>query len=148
MGGGQSLNFGLGNLDRFAWVGGFSSAPNTKTPQELIPNPAETRQKLKLLWLSCGDSDGLMVFSSRLDKYLKDNNMPHIFYVSPGAHDFKFWKESLYLFSQLLFKPVDEAAFPSYSIGVPANLPTEFGGFGGGNGGNGNNAARPRNNAR
>ena len=30
MGGGQSLNFGLGNLDKFAWVGGFSSAPNLK----------------------------------------------------------------------------------------------------------------------
>ncbi len=29
MGGGQALNFGLGNLDTFAWVGGFSSAPNT-----------------------------------------------------------------------------------------------------------------------
>ena len=23
MGGGQSLNFGLGNLDKFAWIGGF-----------------------------------------------------------------------------------------------------------------------------
>ena len=34
MGGGQSLNFGLGNLDKFAWIGGFSSAPNTKPPQE------------------------------------------------------------------------------------------------------------------
>jgi hypothetical protein len=75
---------------------------------------------------------------------LKDNNMPHIFYVTPGAHDFKFWKESLYLFSQLLFKPVDEKAFPVYSTGVPENLPTEFGGFGG-NGGNG--AGRPRGNA-
>jgi len=32
MGGGQSLNFGLGNLDKFAWVEGFSSAPNTKKP--------------------------------------------------------------------------------------------------------------------
>src|SRR5881227_3341053 len=30
MGGGQSLNFGLANLDTFAWIGGFSSAPNTK----------------------------------------------------------------------------------------------------------------------
>ncbi|HPH33400.1 MAG TPA: alpha/beta hydrolase-fold protein, partial [Chitinophagaceae bacterium] len=37
MGGGQSLNFGLGNLDVFSWVGGFSSAPNTKPPQELLP---------------------------------------------------------------------------------------------------------------
>jgi len=32
MGGGQSLNFGLGNPYRFAWVGGFSSAPNIKPP--------------------------------------------------------------------------------------------------------------------
>src|SRR6187549_2479582 len=38
MGGGQSLNFGLGNLDKFAWVGAFSAAPNTKIPEELIPN--------------------------------------------------------------------------------------------------------------
>jgi enterochelin esterase-like enzyme len=37
MGGGQSLNFGLGNLDRFAWIGGFSSAPNTRPPEQLLP---------------------------------------------------------------------------------------------------------------
>src|SRR6476659_4156585 len=36
--GGQSLNFGLGNLDKFAWIGGFSSAPNTKTPEKLVPD--------------------------------------------------------------------------------------------------------------
>ena len=35
MGGGQTLNFGLGNLDMFSWVGAFSSAPNTKMPEEL-----------------------------------------------------------------------------------------------------------------
>src|SRR5690348_16602883 len=63
MGGGQSLNFGLGNLDKFAWVGGFSSAPNTKTPEQLVPNADAARQKLKLLWISCGDADGLITFS-------------------------------------------------------------------------------------
>src|SRR5882757_11344386 len=45
MGGGQSLNFGLGNLDKFAWVGGFSSAPNTKSPGELVPDAEEARRK-------------------------------------------------------------------------------------------------------
>ena len=55
MGGGQALNFGLQHLDTFAWVGGFSSAPNTKSPSELVPDPATTKQKLKLLWLSCGN---------------------------------------------------------------------------------------------
>jgi enterochelin esterase-like enzyme len=43
MGGGQSLNFGLGNLDKFAWIGSFSAAPNTKPPEELLPNPEEAR---------------------------------------------------------------------------------------------------------
>jgi enterochelin esterase-like enzyme len=56
MGGGQSLNFGLGNLNVFAWVGGFSSAPNTKLPEVLVPNPDEAKSKLKLLWISCGDA--------------------------------------------------------------------------------------------
>ncbi|MDR0542528.1 MAG: hypothetical protein LBH19_10025 [Dysgonamonadaceae bacterium] len=107
MGGGQSLNFGLGNLDKFAWVGGFSSAPNTKTPEELVPDPTVAKNKLKLLWLSCGESDGLIIFSARLHKYLKEKQFPHIFYVTPGVHDFKFWKASLYLFSQLIFKPVN-----------------------------------------
>ena len=37
MGGGQSLNFGLGHLDTFAWIGGFSSAPNTYPPESLCP---------------------------------------------------------------------------------------------------------------
>ena len=40
MGGGQSLNFGLKHLDTFAWVGGFSSAPNTRQPKDLVPDPA------------------------------------------------------------------------------------------------------------
>lgn len=114
MGGGQSLNFGLGNLDKFAWVGGFSSAPNTKTPEELVPNPLETKEKLKLLWLSCGDKDGLINFSERTHDYLDKNNVPHIYFVDHGYHDFSVWKNSLYMFSQLLFKPVDPSTFPKY----------------------------------
>ncbi len=106
MGGGQSLNFGLGNLDKFAWVGGFSSAPNTRKPEDLLPNTEEARGKLKLLWISCGDSDNLMQVSSRTHNYLQQNKVPHIFHVETGGHDFKVWKNDLYLFSQLLFKPV------------------------------------------
>src|SRR6185295_569982 len=46
MGGGQSLNFGLSNLDTFAWVGGFSSATNTRRPDALIKDHAEAARKL------------------------------------------------------------------------------------------------------
>jgi enterochelin esterase-like enzyme len=122
MGGGQSLNFGLGNLDKFAWIGGFSSAPNTKTPEELVPNPDEARKKLKLLWISCGASDGLISFSKRTHDYLVKNNVPHIYYIEPGVHDFKVWKNGLYMFSQLIFKPVDTSTFSKYPVvGAPAS---------------------------
>lgn len=121
MGGGQSLNFGLGNLDIFSWVGGFSSAPNTKLPQELVPNPEAAKQKLKLLWISCGDADGLIGFSKRTHDYLYQNDVPHIYYIEPGVHDFKVWKNGLYMFSQFLFKPVDNTTLESYTIlGTPA----------------------------
>ncbi|MCU0405310.1 MAG: alpha/beta hydrolase-fold protein [Chitinophagaceae bacterium] len=100
MGGGQSLNFGLGNLDKFAWVGGFSSAPNTRLPQELVPNAEKARQQLKLLFISCGDNDGLLTFSKRTHDYLRQNDVPHIYYLEPGGHDFKVWKNGLFMFSQ------------------------------------------------
>jgi len=122
MGGGQSLNFGLGNLDKFAWIGGFSSAPNTKTPEQLVPNPEEARKKLKLLWISCGASDNLIMFSKRTHEYLKKNNVPHIYLIEPGVHDFKVWKDGLYMFSQLIFKPVDTSTFSKYPVvGAPAS---------------------------
>ncbi|MDH4460445.1 MAG: alpha/beta hydrolase-fold protein [Flectobacillus sp.] len=122
MGGGQSLNFGLGNLDKFAWVGGFSSAPNTKVPQELVPNPEEAKKKLKLLWISCGDSDGLLSISKRTHDYLYQNDVPHVYYLEPGGHDFKVWKNGLYMYSQFLFKPVDVSSFNKYTVlGTPAS---------------------------
>ena len=115
MGGGQSLNFGLGNLDVFAWVGGFSSAPNTRNPESLVPDPEEAKKKLKLLWISCGDQDNLITFSQRTHDYLQAHNVPHIYFVEPGVHDFKVWKNDLYFFSQLLFKPVDTTIFSKFS---------------------------------
>ncbi|ARK10560.1 alpha/beta hydrolase-fold protein [Fibrella sp. ES10-3-2-2] len=122
MGGGQSLNFGLGNLDKFAWVGGFSSAPNTKRPEELVPNPDAAKKQLKLLWISCGDADGLISFSKRTHDYLYQNGVPHIYYVEAGGHDFKVWKNGLYMFSQFLFKPVDNSSLTKYSVlGTPAS---------------------------
>jgi len=114
MGGGQSLNFGLGHLDKFAWIGAFSAAPNTKMPQELLPDPSVAKKQLKLLWISCGASDGLISFSKRTHEYLMDQGVPHIYYIEPGVHDFKVWKNGLYMFSQLIFKPVDISSFPKY----------------------------------
>ncbi len=105
MGGGQSLNFGLGNLDTFAWVGGFSSAPNTKPAAELVADPEKATKQLKLLWISAGNKDGLIRISQNVHAYLKEKNVPHIWHVDEHAHDFQHWKKALYQFSQLIFKP-------------------------------------------
>ena len=105
MGGGQSLNFGLGNLDTFAWVGGFSSAPNTKRPADLIKDHAEASKKLKLLYVACGDKDGLFRISEGVHKMLDENKVPHEYRVIPGGgHDFKVWRSDLYHFAQLVFR--------------------------------------------
>ncbi len=103
MGGGQSLNFGLNNVDTFAWVGGFSSAPNTKAPAELVSDPAKAR-RLELLWVSCGNEDGLFNISAGVHEQLAAQNVPHKWYIDAGAHTFPVWKNDLYHFSSLLFR--------------------------------------------
>lgn len=104
MGGGQSLNFGLAHLETFAWVGGFSSAPNTRPPAELLPDPEKAAKQLKLLYVSCGNKDGLIRISQNVHAYLKEKNVPHIWHVDEHAHDFQHWKKGLYQFSQLIFQ--------------------------------------------
>ena len=105
MGGGQSLNFGLGNLDAFAWVGGFSSAPNTRPAAELVPDPEKANRQLKLLYVSCGNKDGLIRISQGVHGYLKEKNVRHVWHVDEHAHDFNHWKKALFQFSQLVFQP-------------------------------------------
>jgi enterochelin esterase-like enzyme len=104
MGGGQSLNFGLAHLDMFAWVGGFSSAPNTKPAEQLVPDPAAAAKQLKLLWLSCGNKDGLIRISQGVHAYLKENQVPHVWHVDGNGHDATHWRNNLWLFSQRIFK--------------------------------------------
>jgi enterochelin esterase-like enzyme len=104
MGGGQSLNFGLGNLGTFAWVGAFSAAPNTKRPAELVPDPAKAKEKLKLLWIGCGRKDGLIRISQGVHAYLKEKGVPHIWHVDGNAHDPTEWRNNLWLFAQRIFR--------------------------------------------
>lgn len=104
MGGGQTLNFGLGHLDTFAWIGAFSAAPNTKPPEQLVPDPAAAREKLKLLYLSCGNQDGLINFSQGVHRYLKEHDIPHIWNVDDFGHDPAHWASNLHHFAQRIFR--------------------------------------------
>ena len=104
MGGGQTFNFGLGHLDTFAWIGAFSAAPNTKPPAELVPDPATARAQIKLLYISCGNKDGLINISQGVHAYLKEQGVPHLWNVDDHGHDPAHWANNLYFFSQRIFR--------------------------------------------
>jgi len=109
MGGGQSLNIGLSHINTFAYVGGMSSAPNTNefgglSDSKLLPDLDAARKQLKLLWLGCGNKDGLISVSQRVHKHLKEKGVPHIWHVDGNAHDDTEWANNLYLFAQRIFK--------------------------------------------
>lgn len=104
MGGGQALNFGLAHLDTFAWIGGFSSAPNTKPPGDLMADPEGAKKRLKLLWVACGNRDNLLRISQGLHAYLKQRGVPHVWHVDGHAHDATEWRNNLHLFAQRVFR--------------------------------------------
>ena len=105
MGGGQSLNFGLGHMDVFAYVGGFSSAPNTQRAAQLIPDVEKVKQENKLLWMVCGGADGLMNNSAQLKAFCDEKGIPCTLINYPDeGHNFVVWKYGLYNFAQLIFK--------------------------------------------
>ncbi len=110
MGGGQALNIGLSNVGTFAYVGGFSSAPNTNkvggmtSDAELVPDVQAAKEKLKLLWVACRNKDGLIRVSKGAHQYFKEKGIPHIWHVDTNAHDNTEWDNNLYLFAQHLFK--------------------------------------------
>ena len=116
MGGGQGLNFGINNVDKFAWVGGFSSAPNLQQPNILIPKIQQAKDKLSLLWIGCGDRDNLITGSWNLHQGLVSAKIDHVWYVDAGVHEFPVWNNNLYLFAQMLFKPAGSVT-PPPSIG-------------------------------
>ncbi len=104
MGGGQTLNIGLAHLDAFAWLGGFSFAPNARPLSELVPDAATARARMKLFYLSCGNKDGLFNGPQGVHVYLKERDIPHIWNVDGFGHDRETWANNLYHFAQLIFR--------------------------------------------
>lgn len=109
MGGGQTLNIGFAHPDVFAYIGGFSSAPNTyefgglNSTSKLMPD-AEAMKKVKVLWVSCGNKDGLIRVSQGVHGMLKAAGVPHVWHVDSQGHDTTHWDNNLYLLAQHLFK--------------------------------------------
>lgn len=105
MGGGQSLTIGLNHLDRFAWVGGFSSsAPGREALANLLAKPEEANRQLKLLWVGCGKDDFLLKRNEEFIALLKEHNLRHTWHLSEGNHSWPVWRLYLAEFAPLLFQ--------------------------------------------
>ena len=105
MGGSESLVVGLNHLDRFAWIGAFSSAgPNANFAARFPALDARTAKQLRLLWIACGKEDGLLENNQRLVDWLKAKGVPATWTETPGEHSFRVWRRNLAAFAPLLFQ--------------------------------------------
>ena len=103
MGGLESLSIGLNNTDKFAYVGGFSSAAKYIDQTKLAGlNPKSA--DLGVLWIACGTEDGLLQSNRDFISFLKTKNMAVTTIETPGMHDWMVWRDNLLHFAPLLFQ--------------------------------------------
>jgi enterochelin esterase-like enzyme len=102
MGGSESLTVGLGHLDKFAWIGAFSSG-GVQKPAETLPQLSEQdNARIKLLWIACGKSDGLIKANREFVDYLNSKKIHNTFVETSGAHTWMVWRRNLAEFTKLL----------------------------------------------
>ncbi len=105
MGGSESLLTGLNNLDKFAWVGAFSSGGIPEEFDKDFPKlDAKANRQLKLLWIACGVDDRLMELNRKLRTWLEAKGIHKVDVETPGAHTWMVWRRNLVAFSELLFR--------------------------------------------
>lgn len=105
LGGAESLYIGLNALERFAWVGGFSSVGLVGDYSQAFPGFDErANSRLKVLWISCGKQDPFFVLSEKLCDWLQAKRVRFKWVNTPGAHTWQVWKQNLSDFVPLLFQ--------------------------------------------
>ncbi|MGA8274535.1 MAG: alpha/beta hydrolase-fold protein [Candidatus Sulfotelmatobacter sp.] len=105
MGGSESLLTGLNNLDKFSWVGAFSSGGLPEGFQKDFPSlDAGANQQLHLLWIACGTEDHLITINRNLRAWLKTKGVKATEIETPGMHTWMVWRRNLAEFAPLLFR--------------------------------------------
>ncbi len=105
MGGTQSLFIGLNAPDRFGWIGPFSSGGLDADYDKQFPAVSEKiNTQLRLLWIGCGQQDGLIGANRKVVEWLKSKGVKLIWVETPGTHSFTLWRRYLAEFAPLLFQ--------------------------------------------
>ena len=110
MGGAQTFGTALANLDKFAYVGGFSGSSggrggfDPKTANDgVLADAAAFNKKVKVLFLGIGSEEGpgTKAFSEQLTQAGINN----VFFLSPGtAHEWLTWRRCFKEFAPRLFR--------------------------------------------
>src|SRR6266404_1014745 len=105
MGGSESLLTGLNNVNKFAWIGAFSSGGLPEEFDKDFPAlDAKANQQLKLLWIACGLDDHLIDLNRKLRAWLETKGVHKVDVETPGAHTWMVWRRNLAAFAPLLFR--------------------------------------------
>jgi enterochelin esterase-like enzyme len=119
MGGGQTLNIGIPHLEKFGYLGVFSSGVFGIVPRPGAPAPegqsfeerhrtilddAPLKEGLKLLWFATGKDDFLVETSRATVEMLKKHQFDVVYRETEGAHTWIVWREYLREFAPQLFK--------------------------------------------
>ena len=107
MGGAESLSAGLNHPDKFAWVGGFSSATvilDSDISKVFPAVGAKINSQIQLLWIACGTEDGLIGPNRKFEDWLTSKGVRFTRIETPGAHTWMVWRRNLAEFAPLLFQ--------------------------------------------
>ncbi len=119
MGGAHTLNIGIPHLDKFAYLGVFSSGifgitggPGSNQPQgpsfeennKTTLDDPKLKEGLKLIWFSTGKSDFLVETSRATVETLKKHKFDVVYSESDGGHTWDNWRDYLRKFAPLLFQ--------------------------------------------
>jgi enterochelin esterase-like enzyme len=119
MGGGQTLNLGLPRLDRFGYLGVFSSGifgiaggnppgaaagPSWEEQHLAELDNAKLKRGLKLFWFSTGKDDFLLETSRASVAMFKKHGFNVVYHETAGGHTWINWRDYLNEFAPQLFQ--------------------------------------------
>jgi enterochelin esterase-like enzyme len=105
MGGAESLQVGLNALDRFAWIGAFSSGGLNEDFTAAFPKlDAKANGQLRLLWIACGTEDRVLPSTRKFHEWLTSKDIRHVEIETAGEHTWMVWRRNLAAFAPLLFQ--------------------------------------------
>lgn len=110
-----------GMLDLFAYTGAFSNAPTSSEGNVLGESINSNGDKLDLLYMTCGDADGIAYSSyngsvNGLLDAAGDNLCEYYTVIMTGkGHDFNVWNNGAYNFARLAFRKATSGSEPNHT---------------------------------